>query len=113
MTTDFRALCAELTDAFEDWLRTNSSGGISLDDGTDAELIYRARAALAQPEPQRKDCPGCEGTPVASNSPCAVCGRAQPEPAPTDEGLYELWEESGFESDRFARAVLARWGSHS
>jgi hypothetical protein len=32
--------------------------------------------------------------------------------APTDEELYELWEESGFESDRFARAVLARWGNH-
>ena len=30
--------------------------------------------------------------------------------APTDEELYELWEESGFESDRFARAVLAHWG---
>ena len=29
----------------------------------------------------------------------------------TDEELYELWEESGFESDRFARAVLAKWGN--
>ena len=37
---------------------------------------------------------------------------AQPEPAElTDKELYELWEESGFESDRFARAVLARWGT--
>jgi hypothetical protein len=37
--------------------------------------------------------------------------KVQPEPvAPTDEELYELWEESGFENDRFARAVLARWG---
>jgi len=36
----------------------------------------------------------------------------QPVPvAPTDEELYELWEESGFESDRFARAVLAKWGT--
>ena len=36
----------------------------------------------------------------------------QAEPmAPTDEELYELWEESGFESDRFARAVLAKWGT--
>jgi hypothetical protein len=40
----------------------------------------------------------------------ARCLQAQPEPvAPTDEELYELWEESGFESDRFARAVLARY----
>jgi len=47
------------------------------------KLVDRAEAALAQPEPV----------------------------APTDEELYELWEESGFESDRFARAVLARWGT--
>jgi hypothetical protein len=51
--TDFRALCAELTDSLEEWLSSNSIGGISLDDGTDAELIYRAQAALAQPAPQR------------------------------------------------------------
>jgi hypothetical protein len=50
--TDFRALCAELADSLEDWLSSNSIGGISLDDGTDAELIFRARAALAQPEPE-------------------------------------------------------------
>ena len=41
----------------------------------------------------------------------AALDLAQPElVAPTDEELYELWEESGFENDRFARAVLARWG---
>ena len=50
--TDFRALCAELADSLEEWLSYNSIGGISLDDGTDAELIFRARAALAQPELQ-------------------------------------------------------------
>ncbi len=49
--TDWRALCAELADSLEEWLGSNSIGGISLDDGTDAELIYRARAALTQPEP--------------------------------------------------------------
>jgi hypothetical protein len=86
-TTDFRALCAELADSLEEWLSSNSIGGISLDDGTDAELIFRARAALAQPEPQ----------------------------GPTDEELDELFTEidqSGeSESWRsYARAVLARWG---
>ena len=56
---DFRTLCAELlTDYEQNRFR--------------AELAAYARAVLAQPEPQRKDCPGCEGTPVASNSPCAV-----------------------------------------
>ena len=28
---------------------------------------------------------------------------------PTDEELYELWVQNGFENDRFARAVLARY----
>jgi hypothetical protein len=36
--------------------------------------------------------------------------------APTDEELYELWNSEGNEADfqdcrRFARAVLARWGT--
>jgi hypothetical protein len=77
---DWRALCAELLQLeqeqpaeYTDWKRRYNAA------------IARARAALAQPEP--------EGV--------------------TDEELYELWEKSGFESDRFARAVLARWGSHS
>ena len=64
--TDFRALCAELADSLEDWLSSNFIGGISLDDGTDAELIFRARTALAQPEPQE----------------------------PTDEELVELFNEN-------------------
>jgi hypothetical protein len=88
--TDFRALCAELADSLEDWLSSNSIGGISLDDGTDAELIFRARAALAQPEPQ----------------------------GPTDDELFELaeqyTEDNGLlglhNAPDFARAVLARWG---
>ena len=48
------------------------------------------------------------------NDRLCICARAllaQPvAEGPTDEELYELWEESGFESDRFARAVLAKWG---
>jgi hypothetical protein len=50
-------------------------------------LAAEARAALAQPEPQ----------------------------GPTDEELYDLWDQEGPEADfqecrRFARAVLAKWG---
>jgi hypothetical protein len=45
--------------------------------------------------------------------------RPTPQPVaegPTDEELYELWEQEGYEGDfqdcrRFARAVLARWGT--
>jgi hypothetical protein len=78
---DYRALCAELVAAFEiqlDELRFNN------------RLCIRARAALAQPEPQ----------------------------GPTDEELLRIYrvatpcyqvEEYKRELD-FARTVLARWG---
>ena len=70
MTTDYRALCDELVDVVY--------GYCILHEGRDhlQPLVDRARALLDQPEPEEEDCPGCEGTPVASNSPCAVCGRA-------------------------------------
>jgi hypothetical protein len=86
--TDFRALCAELADSLEEWLSSNSIGGISLDDGTDAELIYRARTALSQPEPQ----------------------------GPTDEEIDQLWDDVGeyfalySEVRDTIRAALRRWG---
>jgi hypothetical protein len=72
----------------EEWLSSNSIDGISLDDGTDAELIYRARAALAQAAPQ----------------------------GPTDEEIDQLWDEVGeyfalySEVRQTIRAALRRWG---
>ena len=68
MTDQFRAMCAELVDALDSGI---PAGRIRM-----SPLADRARALLAQPVAQEEDCPGCEGTPVASNSPCAVCGRA-------------------------------------
>lgn len=102
MTTDFRAMCAELATLAkrkhyycEDrWYScpkaedgcANDSDGEDCNCGADihnakVEAIV-ARALLDQPEPSE----------------------------PTDEELYELWVQNGFENDRFARAVLARWG---
>jgi hypothetical protein len=43
MSTDFRALCAELADAL--------NGHTSLYEGHESELVARARTTLAQPEP--------------------------------------------------------------
>jgi hypothetical protein len=43
MSTDYRALCAELADAL--------NGHTSLYEGHESELVARARTALAQPEP--------------------------------------------------------------
>jgi hypothetical protein len=48
MTTDYRALCAELTDAFDALFCAGPSEETA---DIDDDLITRARAALAQPEP--------------------------------------------------------------
>ena len=114
MTDTFRALCAELLQALETEGYANWTQAPDED-----ELCLRARAALAA-EPQRKDCPGCEGTPVASNSPCAVCGRAQPEPqGPSHWDVCQWLEQQGHWGDnahripRIANMIqdaLARWG---
>jgi hypothetical protein len=80
MTPDYRALCAELEDAYT-WCIEEYMTAPAEED----TLIQRARAAL----------------------------EAQPEPAaPTDEALDrfadEVWSGS---PRRYARAVLARWGT--
>lgn len=84
MTTDFRALCAELVDDLElcDWPYKLSE--------TIRADINRARAALAEPQPEE----------------------------PTDEELYDYWISTSPEFGcadpiGFARAVLARWGNLS
>ena len=93
MTTDYRALCAELADALESWLQAMGLGGYPPQDGADAALIARARAALAQPE---------------------AAGM-------TDEESFALWKqmESGMNEppywrdfDDFARAYAARCQRH-
>jgi hypothetical protein len=83
MTTDFRALCAELATDIEEWMVGTDHRPMS-----SVELVDRTRTALAQSEPVM----------------------------PTDEELYELWNAEGIEADfqdcrRYARAVLARWGT--
>jgi hypothetical protein len=55
MSAVFRALCAELADALDAW----QLGGGPPEDTADADLIARARAALAQPEPEAPE-PGYE-----------------------------------------------------
>ena len=47
MTPDYRAMCAELIDALAEW----RLGGGPPEDTADADLIDRARALLAEPEP--------------------------------------------------------------
>lgn len=87
MTTDFRALCVELTDCLEkaDWPNRYKV--------VFQQWTYIARKALAEPEP--------EG----------------PTDEEIDEMAWNWYSKTGstwhqIESFRaFARAVLARWGS--
>jgi hypothetical protein len=84
--TDWRALCAELSDAMNElspYLEAQSPVPVV----TKAIKVWgKARTALAQPEPQ----------------------------GPTDEELYDYWISTSPEFGcadpvGFARAVLARW----
>jgi len=59
---------------FSDWnLKTES---------WDARMATRSELLAIAAELEGKNCPGCEGTPAAENSPCAVCGRLAIKPLP-------------------------------
>jgi hypothetical protein len=63
---DFRALCAELTDTLDYWLKNSN-----LTDSDARDLVQEARAALAQPEPKNlpKNC-WLDDEPDIWPSPC-------------------------------------------
>jgi diadenosine tetraphosphatase ApaH/serine/threonine PP2A family protein phosphatase len=91
--TDLRALCAELYAAFNTYAVDESH----------YDLMRRARAALAEPQP-------------TADGEVAATGKPGLQVEPTDEELWDLWD-TGFEGDfqdlrRFTRAVLARWGNY-
>jgi hypothetical protein len=79
--TDFRALCAELADSVELLLEMRAVDAKPM--AITEDRFFRARAALAQPEPQ----------------------------GPTDEELWDLYQDLGrdFSPTGFARTVLTRY----
>ena len=89
MTTDFRALCAELADELHDFQWAVQEAGVGWACPDTESLIDRARAALAEPEPV----------------------------GPTNAEIHAVADEllDGDSASRvdFARAVLARWGQPS
>jgi len=122
---DYRKLCAELADALEAWLQAIHLGGYPPQDGADADLITRARAALAQR--------GAAGRSVWTEGICEdgaailkdgvmqpiedvitalnAAELAQPAPEePTDEELYDLAAEYDGEPIQSMRAALTSWG---
>ena len=96
--TDWRALCAELTDALDAW----QLGGGPPEDTADADLITRARARLTQPEPQGPTDAQLKATMLQAIKDFPP---SHPDAKPLSEFKYELELEY-----RKARAVLARWG---
>ena len=86
--TDYKQFCTELIDELENWV----AYGDEVDIANAHVLIDRARAALAEPEPE----------------------------LPTDEELLQVFDtvclsEGGTVDEihlRGLRAVLARWGNH-
>jgi hypothetical protein len=93
--TDYKALCAELLAIFEKYDDESNLAGIYWDMETDGnDILDRARAALAHPEPE----------------------------GPSKAELRQIFDDqSGFINDEqvmwwsdfqsAARAVLARWGN--
>ena len=86
--TDYKQLCAELVEAWD------ATADFDYNDfgNAAADIVDRARTALAEPEPE----------------------------GPTDKELSDLWSWSASQDQGpyptqqhcFARAVLALWGNH-
>jgi hypothetical protein len=142
--TDFRALCSELIQQLQElhtmvWgeaphLLDEDMGGSAYLDLNIEDVLEKARAALAQPEPARQPTfaellmpppsaalaqpePARQPTFAELLMPPPSAALAQPEPqGPTDEEWDALWDEEAeyfalyAEARRFGRAVLARWG---
>ena len=81
MSTDFRALCAELTDRLQHAITSVNADSYY---GENRDAVDRARAALAHPEP------------------------VAPTDEELDRFADEVWSGS---PRRYARAALARWGT--
>jgi len=100
--TDFRELCAELVELedfepgdYDNWLEKRRVA------------IKRAKAALAQPEPEGATDEELLQIAAATIDPYESCGIAIGEYEAETECAVEVY---GSELIAFARAVLARWG---
>jgi hypothetical protein len=100
MSTDYRALCAELIDALAEW----QLGGGPPEDTADADLIARARAELvSQPEPE-----GAAPTDKEIDNWHSQCADSTLRGAADHYWAFEL---QGDELAGIVRAALARWGT--
>jgi hypothetical protein len=96
MTTDFRALCADLADALGNAIRVIHHEDGTLHISTAEPVLDRARAALAEPEPQRRyvynpaqiaECGGpCQQGPEYCDCGELWVAKPKPKPEPEPEG---------------------------
>ena len=104
MTTDFRALCAELADSVELLLEMRPLDAKPM--AVTEDRLIRARAALSAPEQVPTD----EDLYDLAND-CDLDRfegeRSYPDGVVVKEGCWEAWDH---QLVAFARAVLARWG---
>jgi hypothetical protein len=104
MTNPYRAMCAELVEAYV-WCIEEYMTAPAEEDS----LIQRARALLAQPEPEPVRPTDEELLRVAATAidPYESSGIALGEYEPETECAVEVY---GSELIAYARAVLAKWG---
>jgi hypothetical protein len=109
MSTDFRALCAELLQFGDQAGEIAANEGLwpDCDPGPDW-LLDRARAALAQPEPVAPTDEEMLSMAASAIDPYESSGIAIGEYEPETQCAVEVY---GSELIAYARAVLARWGT--
>jgi hypothetical protein len=98
MTDTFRALCAELLEALESWSPTGGGPIEGTEAQREAALITRARAALAQPEPESPTDEELEDFALQNGGGYFNCDCQEEEDILTQKHVSNY------------RAVLARWG---
>jgi hypothetical protein len=61
---------------------------------TETHPMASSHPITPPPELEGKNCPGCEGTPAAENSPCAVCGRLAIKPPSLKEQALAILNDA-------------------
>lgn len=100
MTTDFRALCTELAEKLDEFDRLLHGAQY-----VEHPLTYRARTALAEPQPE----PPTDEELLALFDQFDIDGMAD---VTKGMPLDTFWDDyQPREAVKYARAVLARWGT--
>ena len=97
MTTNYRALCAELLDELDLWSSWHDA----------PDLKARTKAALAQPEPEGPTDDELLRVAATAIAPYEISGITPGAYEPETECCVEAY---GSELIAYARAVLAKWG---